>query len=88
MTDLSESSKLQPYKARHKNPVHHRGSAVRRARRLDQYHAAGFCNPAGPRSSTWAQPVGRRDRECGLAGDVQGIAITSYQGGTSSISNT
>jgi len=81
MTDLSEIKKLASYRPTHKvrfvtaaalfdghdaSIKHHAAHPAEHGRRGD---------PPGP------QPLGRGDRRRGAAEDVQGIAVSSYQGG-------
>jgi hypothetical protein len=81
MTDLSVAKKLAALQAQEQGAFRHRRFAVRRPRRLDQHHAA---HPAVDRRRGHPprpQPLGAGDRQRALQEDVQGIAITSYQGG-------
>ena len=71
-----------PPRARPPGPVRHRGEPVRRARRGDQHHAADPAGAGRRGDPPRPRPLGRRGRHARrVQEDVQGVAITSYQGG-------
>ena len=61
--------------------LRHRRQPLRRPRRRHQHHAPAAAGPGRRGDPPRPQPLGRRGRDAAVQEDVQGVAISSYQGG-------